>query len=81
MRAIKLKSMALTINGLGNEDQPGYTEPEAAIKQMLGENWLMLPSLPLSISKMNQCWKKIGLRRPALTGVDMNIFGLGPAGK
>ncbi|WAT06449.1 hypothetical protein O1V64_10860 [Rouxiella badensis] len=81
VRAIKLKRMALSISGLGNENQPGYIEPETAIKQLLGGKLAHAAESAVIDIKGEPVLERIGLRRPALTGVDMNVFGLGLAGK
>ena len=81
VRAIKLKRMALSISGLGNENQPGYIEPETAIKQLLGGKLDHAAESAVIDIKGEPVLEKIGLNRPALTGVDMNLFALGPAGK
>jgi len=81
VRAIKLKRMALSISGSGQENQPGYIEPETAIKRLLGEKLTGAAESAVIDIKGEPVLEKIGLHRPALTGVDMNLFALGLAGK
>lgn len=81
VRAIKLKRMALSIKGEGQANQLGYVEPETAIKQLLGEKLTDVAASAVLDIKGEPVLEKIGLHRPALTGVDMKMFGLGLAGK
>jgi hypothetical protein len=78
VRAIKLKRMALSIDGEGQENQLGYVEPEQAIKQLLGEKLTDVAASAVLDIKGEPVLEKIGLHRPALTGVDMNMYGLSP---
>lgn len=81
VRAIKLKRMALSISGSGQENQPGYIEPETAIKQLLGDKLAAVAASTVIDIKAEPVLEKIGMHRPALTGVDMNLFSLGAFGK
>jgi len=81
IRAVKLKNMALSIQGAEQEGQPGYIAPEAAIKKLLGEKLIDAADSAVFDIKAEPVLEKIGLQRPALTGVDMTMYELGPAGK
>lgn len=81
VRAIKLKRMALSIEGEGKSNQLGYVEPEQAIKQLLSEKLTDAAASAVIDIKGEPILEKIGLRRPALTGVDMKIFGLSTMGR
>jgi hypothetical protein len=67
--------MAQRINTDGIQGQLGYIEPEATIKNMIGDILFHLArKVPLS-PEGDAVLEKIGIHRPSLTGVDMTIYG------
>jgi len=74
LRAIRLKLMALTLSDGGRDTCPLHEEPTAVLARLTGDILTKkAASAPLDM-EAEPVLSQIGLHRPALTGVDMNLY-------
>lgn len=74
LRAIKLKHMALKLNDQGEYSSLAHEKPEVIINRITGEMLTRAAEAVQFDMEGEPVLSKIGIYRPALSGVDMNLY-------
>lgn len=75
LHALRLKILAQSLNG------EGFEKPEQYVARLIGEELMALANRVTDAQLLEDPeLAEVGLRRPALTGVDMNLYG-SPVGR
>lgn len=74
LRGIKLKLMAMQLSDSGQQTAAFHEEPEVILGRQVGELLTRAADKATLDMEGEPVLTKIGLRRPALTGVDMHLY-------